>query len=106
MFIAIHRNHFQCSVGAQSVFPTKGISRSTGAKRFISALWFYKHFVPPGLKTARLFVMRTLETSRALHTPIDDKKHQRYLEPTLEIGKGIHQARNCRKHCDANLRVR
>src|SRR5258708_35644626 len=63
MFIAIHRNHFQCSVGAQSVFPTKGISRSTGAKRFLSALWFYKHLVPPGLQRARLFVMRTLETA-------------------------------------------
>jgi len=25
--------------------------------------WFYKHFVPPGLKTESLFVTRTLETA-------------------------------------------
>ncbi len=35
----------------------KGISRSAGAKRFIRGLWFYKHFVPPGPKTERLFLI-------------------------------------------------
>lgn len=30
--------------------PTHRISRSAGAKGF-SGYWFYRHFVPPGLKT-------------------------------------------------------
>jgi hypothetical protein len=39
----------------------KGISRSAGPKRFFGTV-FYKLFVPLGLKTESLFVIRTLET--------------------------------------------
>jgi len=39
-------------------------SRSSGAKRFLLAFWFYKHFVPPGLQTDQVRVLIIQRTSR------------------------------------------
>jgi hypothetical protein len=44
------------------VFSNKGIISLRWSERFFWDFWFYKHFVPPGLKTEQLFVTRTLET--------------------------------------------
>jgi len=43
--------------------PKKGISRSAWSEAVLLGSWFYKHFVPPGLKTESLLVTRTLETA-------------------------------------------
>ncbi len=42
--------------------PNKG-NISLGRSEAVLGSWFYKHFVPPGLKTVPLFVTRTLETA-------------------------------------------